>query len=101
MGRGEKKRRATKARSFIVFPVFFFFLRYRPCALRNISLKDESRLKTERSGEKDDERCAERETERGSNAATEWTKREKRREEVLITEIVIETDASASHLFPY
>lgn len=45
--RGNKKRE----RSSVVFPPLFPpFSRYRPYALRNISLKDESELKTGRSG---------------------------------------------------
>lgn len=56
---GSKKRRE---RSFVVFAQSFSsFLRYRPCALRNISLKGESKLKTGKSGEKDGDRDNERE----------------------------------------
>lgn len=56
--RKRKKKKKKKLRCF--FSAFFFFLRYRPCALRNISLKDESKLKTGRSGEKDGDRSRER-----------------------------------------
>lgn len=55
-GKGKKKGKKDRGnrkreRSSVVFPPLFPpFSRYRPCALRNISLKDESELKTGRSG---------------------------------------------------